>query len=311
MAKINIRNIDQILLNVVPIERRFDSEGDLALHPKVSKMYVKQGYDAAPKSKEEAETRGQKHFNGLMSSFIIINVYNQDNQTYVTADIAPTRYLIGQAMRDIMDSGDYTTDLIQEMSPDMANVSLIAPVKVKGQYFLLSQIKGKALGSGQAHSGLVAGNINAKYLNSVDPLSEALKNECSEELGMDLSYLDSTSIVFMVNERETGQVNFASVARNVDLKTVLNSYEASVRNKLPRNENLEVMALSILPVGGLALAPLEDGKDGLKNIICYHPTEEGLVERVEDRQTRPYSGAVLDYLSEPQNVKFLLEKAGF
>ncbi|MBW2999289.1 hypothetical protein KY339_01335 [Candidatus Woesearchaeota archaeon] len=312
MAKIGIKNIDSIKLNVIPLERRFDSEGDLAVDPRVAEMYVNKGHDLAPKSWGEAKILGVKHFNGLMSSFTRILVYRDPKETIVTADIAPTRYLIGQAMRDVVkESGGLTPENIKKLSPDMANVSLVAPVKVEGKYFLLSQIKGKALGSGQVHSGLVAGNVDAKYLDTPNPLTATLRNECSEEVGMDLSYLGPTSFIFMVDERETGQVNFACVAKEADLHQILNSYEAMTRHKISKHENLEVMALSVLPIAGLALVPLEEGKEGLKNITCYKPTAGGLEERVEDRTVRPYTQATVDYISHKENVKFLLEKAGF
>ena len=71
------------------------------------------------------------------------------------------------------------------------------------------------------------------------------------------------------------------------------------------------MALSILPVAGLALTPLENGNNGLHNITCYKPTINGLKEVVEDREVRPYTEAIIDYVADQKNVKFLLEKAGF
>ncbi len=310
MAKVCVKNIDKILLNVIPIERRFDSEGDLAIDSRVRDMYIKKGYESAPKSREEADARGIKNFNGLMSSFPRINVYTNGKETIVAADIAPTRYLIGQAARDIMKQSVYSEEEIQKMIPCMANVSVLTPIKKEGKYYLLSQIKGKAIGSGQILAAPVAGNVDAKYLNAVDPLTEALKNECSEEIGMDLSYLNSTSFVCMIDDGAGGR-NFASVARNANLQEILNSYESDTKRKLAKNEQLELMALSVLPVAGLALTPLEDGNNGLHNITCYKPTVDGLKEVVEDRGIRPYTEAVIDYVADQKNVKFLLEKAGF
>ena len=314
MAKVIVKNIDKILLNVIPIERRFDSEEDLAIDSRVKDIYIKKGYESAPKSREEADARGIKNFNGLMSSFPRINVYIDGKRTIVAADIAPTRYLIGQAMRDIMEhpayNKVYNKKQIQKMSPCMANVSVLTPIKKEGKYYLLSQIKGKAIGSGQILAAPVAGNVDAKYLNAADPLTEALKNECSEEIGMDLSYLNSTSFVCMIDDGAGGR-NFASVARNANLQEILNSYESDTKRKLAKNEQLELMALSVLPVAGLALTPLEDGINGLHNITCYKPSVDGLKEVVEDRGVRPYTEAIIEYIERPENVKFLLEKAGF
>jgi len=310
MAKVIVKNIDKILLNVIPIERRFDSEEDLAIDSRVKDMYIKKGYESAPKSREEADARGIKNFNGLMSSFPRINVYTDGKMKIVAADIAPTRYLIGQAARDIMKQDIYSEEEVQKMVPCMANVSVLTPIKKEGKYYLLSQIKGKAIGSGQILAAPVAGNVDAKYLTAADPLTEALKNECSEEIGMDLSYLNSTSFVCMIDDGAGGR-NFASVARNASLQEILTSYESDTKRKLAKNEQLELMALSVLPVAGLALTPLEDGINGLHKITCYKPTVDGLKEVVEDRGVRPYTEAVIDYVADQKNVKFLLEKAGF
>ena len=314
MAKIGIENIAEIQLNVLKDERTYNSN---TIHELVRKIYEEKGYDSAPKSRKEADELGVKNFNGLMSSFVSIEVKPNDAGNLVLATIAPTRYLVGQAMRDIMKEAKennivYMPEVIAALSPDMANVSLVAPVKINGEYFLLSQIKGKALGSGQVHTGLVAGNINAKYLRSYDnPLVATLQNECSEEIGMDLSSLNPSSFVYMVDERETGQVNFAAVAQNVDLDKVLENYEKLTKPKLTEEKKLEVMGLATLPVEGLALTPLEDGSDGLKGVTCYFPSKDGLEKKVEDRGVRPYTQATVDYLSKKENVKFLLEKAGF
>ena len=309
MAKIAIENIDDIQLNVLPLERRFDSVGDLAIHPLVKERYVNNGYNLAPKSRQEADARGQKHFNGLMSSFTRIHNYSDGKRNIVCVDIAPTRYLIGQARRDIVNTNKPDAETIEKLSPDMANVSLIAPIKLNGEYFLLSQIKGKALGSGQIHAGLVAGNIDAKYLRTENPLVAVLQNECSGELGINLSHLNSTSFVFMVDERETGQVNFAAIARNTDHQFVLSRYEADTKIKLAGEDKLEVQGLADLPIG-VALVPLESGELKLREkVTCYKPTSTGLVETRETREVRPYTQGTLDYLKK--NANFLLEKAGF
>ena len=312
MAKIGIENIAEIQLKVLKDERTYNSD---SIHELVRKIYEEKGYDSAPKSRKEADELGVKNFNGLMSSFVSIEVTPQEVGNLVIATIAPTRYLVGQAMRDVMKEAKenniiYTPEVIVDLSPDMANVSLVAPVKINGEYFLLSQIKGRALGSGQVHTGLVAGNINAKYLRYDNPLVATLQNECSEEIGMDLSSLNPSSFVYMVDERETGQVNFAAVAQNVDLDKVLENYEKLTKPKLTEEKKLEVMGLATLPVKGLVLTPLEDGSNGLKGVICYFPTKDGLEKKVEDRGVRPYTQATIDYLSKKENVKFLLEKAG-
>ncbi len=198
------------------------------------------------------------------------------------------------------------------MSPNMANVSLITPVKYKGEYFFVSQIKGKALGSGEIHVAPIAGNVDAKYIfqDYKDPLTLTLKNECSEEIGLDLSYLNSTSFVCGLDDGAAG-INFVSVSQNVKLDSILESYSALSKQKLIKNEELELKALSLLKISGLTLIPLENNRKEILNAICFYPSENGLIQKIENKTVRPYAEAISEYISKPENVTFLLEKAGF
>lgn len=313
MPQVLFENISEIKLNVIPIERRFDSEGDLSIDEKVRETYIEKKYDSMPKTEEEADARGLKVFNGLMSSFPRIAYYSDGKSNIVAADIAPTRYLIGQAMRDIIKQDELSEEEIRRMSPNMANVSIIVPVRYKGQYYLVSQIKGKALGSGEILAALVAGNVDGKYLfqNPKNPLIEALKNECSEEIGMDLSYLNSTSFICGLDDGAAG-INFVSVAKEANLDEILNSYAALTKQKIAKNEELELMALSMLKVSGLALTPLEkNNRFEAQNVLCFYPNVNGLRETVENRVVRPYTESIAHYLSNQRNVHFILDKAGF
>jgi hypothetical protein len=312
VAYISIGNIDRILLNVTQLERTFDTEGPLAIHPTVAAMYVSKDYATAPCSAQEARALGQRadEFNGLKCSFYRITSTQKDGRTIVTADIAPTRYLFSKAMRDVVKEGDYSLADMHAMTPNMAHVSLVVPVRFNGQYHLLSQIKGKALGEGQIHAGLAAGHVEAHHLNQCNPLVAALQDEVSEEIGLDLSRLDHTSFVYVVDEAELGTVNFASVAQLVDVDKVLAAYETSIRGKLPGK--LEVNGLAVLPIAGLTFVPLERPLD---EVVCYKPTLDGLVASKEakdwKKDLRPYTQATLEYVREPANLRSLLQKAGF
>ena len=155
-------NISKIELNMIGIERKYDSEGNLAVDSLIREMYVKKEYCLTPKSTEEARVKGLKFFNGLMSSVPRLNIYlDQFGQAIVCADVAPTRYMVGQAMRDVVNEGKFKDKAIQKMSPRMLNVSLIVPVELNNKYYLLSQIKGHTLSSGKIHAALVAGNVDA------------------------------------------------------------------------------------------------------------------------------------------------------
>ncbi|MFH1588982.1 MAG: hypothetical protein ABIB43_00245 [archaeon] len=309
--------IDEVQIIAFDIERTLNSKEHFKFHPKVIETYLKKGYDERPKSKEEAEKRGEKGFNGLTSSFPVMEFHKRDNKTWFYGYINPTRYLFGEAFRDLMKEENYSKKEINAMSPNMANVSLIAPVKIDGKYFIFSQIKGDALGSGQVHAGYVAGNIAGKHVmkeyeeKTERLLINALKQETYEEAGMNLSSMDSTAPAYFVDERETGQVNLASVVRNANVDSMLKSYEAQTIEKLLKAEKLEVNGIAMLPILGVSLIPIE-GRHNVENIVSYRPTTNGLVKTVENRGIRPYTRIVLEHLAESKdNVKSLLEKAGF
>lgn len=313
MPKVLFENISEIKLNVIPLERKFNSEGDLSIDSKVRDLYVQKRYDEMPKTEEEADAKGLNTFNGLTSSFPRISCYSDGKSNIIAADIAPTRYLIGQAMRDIMKQDKISEEEIRRMSPNMANISLIVPVKYKGQYFLVSQIKGKAIGSREVLASPVAGNVDAKYLyeNPKNPLTEALRKECFEEIGMDLSYLNPTSFVCGIDDGAAG-INFVSVAKGAKLDAILNSYFELTKQKIAKNEKLELMALSLLRVGELKLILLEEGdRFEAQDVICFYPNVDGFRETVENRVVRPFTEAIVHYLSNKKNVHFILDKAGF
>lgn len=330
MANIGIENIREVQLTVDRDERTFDSE---TIHPLVREMYLRKGFDRHPKDKAERDTfntsirQGNlslkdalkdadkkplfKGWNGLMSSCSSIQTEYTDQGNVVKVTIAPTRYLLREAMEAVWMTGSYSPEQTAAMSPDMVGTSLVVPVKVEGQYYILSQIKGDALGSGQIHTGLVAGGVDAKLLSGRDPLLASLRQETLEEMGINLNDLDHGSFVYMVDERETGQVNFAALAKNADYQFILQRYEADTKRRIAAGEKLEVSALANLPVYGIALVPLENGKLGIRNIQCFFPTEHGLERKIDDREIRPYTQATIDYLSKAENVRFMLEKAGF
>lgn len=309
MARITLDRISDIDITTIPHERTLQTREEGALHSLIRDRYEEAGYGLLPKNAEEAAARGQKHFNGLTSSFPSIRTYKSEDEVVVAADIMPTRYLVGQAARDVVAQKQLSFEQAQHISPQMANVSLLVPVKIDGEYGLLGQIKGNTLGGGQLHAALAAGNINAKYLSSTNPMVAALQEETSEEVGMNLSSLDSTAFVFMIDEAETGQVNFASVARGADITNILNAYDASVRKKLGNQEKLEVAALATLPIAALAFVPLEKG-NGLANTRLYVPTANGLEERVDTVVVRPYTQAAVEFMRAPESRTYLLEKAG-
>jgi len=315
MAKIGIENIHEIRLTSLTDERTSDHA---SIAPEVTAMYAEKGSDAAPRTEDEALAIGQKNYNALKSSFTEIKVVQEGGNTIVEATIAPTRYLVGAAMRNIVEAHgleNITEADIQRMSPDMANVSLLVPVKHEGQWYMLAQIKGSieagdVLGSGAIHTGLIAGNVEGEYVLQQDgnPLLRSLYKETWEEMGIDFNQLDTTSFVYLVDERETGQVNFAAVARNADMDQILSAYEADCKTKLAEGRKLEAAGLALVPVEGAHLVPFK-GQQILEGITVYKPRESGLEIVTEDRKVRPYTEGTVAYLNDKRNVASLLEKA--
>jgi len=312
MASIIVSDIDELISLVFPEERTANSSGELGLDERLVKIYNEKGYDSKPKTEKEADLIGEKHFNGLQSSIPYFSVSETNGKKIVVAHLAPTRYLFGQAMKDFTKTHpDVSQEVINEISPKMANVSLLVPVKEGKQYFLLAQIKGKAVGSGQIQAALVAGGVNYQDLQSENPFLNALKHEVSEEVGLDLSYLKPTSFLYLVDERKIGNLNFVAVAEGQRIDDILTVYESLTKKELQQGKNLEVMALSQLDIAGLSLIPVEGGHK-LEDCLSYFPSENGLTSRRESRTVRPYTEAIVNYLKQDQkNVKTLLKRAGF
>ncbi|PIN75439.1 hypothetical protein COV18_03420 [Candidatus Woesearchaeota archaeon CG10_big_fil_rev_8_21_14_0_10_37_12] len=324
MAGTLIDQIDDVRLTVLENERLFTSD---TIHPTVREKYEQNGYDQQPKSKAERDERGLKGgWNGLNSSFTELKLDTSSGRRVLVATIAPTRYLVGEAMRAVvanMKNQGYSPDEIAKYasnaSPNMANVSVVCPVKHNGEHHLLAQIKGADnLGGGEIHTGLVAGNVDVKFLARhngqlvyTNPLASALQREALEEMGLSLKQIGYTGFDHLVDERITGQVNLAAVAQGIELETVLHAYDAHAKKVFEGGKTPEVQGLTALPMQGLTLVPLEGGRFALDDIVWYLPTKDGLKEQKDRRTVRPYTEATLAYIADPDNKKHLLEKAGF
>jgi hypothetical protein len=310
MANITQSNIDNIILNIKNEERTVNTTGAQAFDHRLIEMYKRQGYNLKPKNSKEADAMGEKNFNGLSTSFSNIQVNKENGKKIVTLDIAPMRFLFKKAMEQLNNEQKLSLEQRIGISPQQANVSLIAPFKQNGNYFLLGQVKGKADGSGQIHAGLVAGGIDYSALQTADPMVTALRQECLEELGMDLNSLNSSSFSYILDESELGGLNFGSVASNVDINNILQAYDNSIKNKFLSSE-LEVQALASFPMAGISVIPLENGIRGLNNVDIYLATENGIQTKKETRGIRPYSESVIDFVQNKKNLYSILEKAGF
>ncbi len=298
MAIVSIGKISSVKVNAISEERGL--EGKMAFDKRILDMYKAKGYDGAPKTKEESVARGVKGFNGLSSSVVELE---RNNLKYgwenLTVHLAPARYLYSQAMRDYVKENKLGIEEMQRISPKMANVSLLVPIGYGNSYYLLAQVKGEALGQGQILAALAAGGVDAKHLSGEkNPLIAALKAECSEEVGLDLTTVNSESFAFFVDEYELGNVNFAAVAMRVELQQILDAYDKSARAKLANKEKLEVAGLALLPIQGQ-----------LGEVKCFFPSPTGLQEKMEKREVRPYTLAVREHLANGENLNILLNKA--
>ena len=317
MARI-ITLINNLQLIRIPQERDERSIGELALDTRVVDRYVEAGYAQQPKSKEEAKERGVKGWNGLNTSLVNYHIYSLPGQNIVVATLAPTRYLFRQAMEDLVQQGGLTEEDILKMSPNLTGSSLLVVGKQNQSPVLISQVKGNALGSGEVHAALAAGGMPGHYVTNTqtypDPITAGLTKEAVEEIG---TSFDSHKIAphFLVGEEETGQSNFANLLFGVlDLTDVLHTYENSVKKYLSIDNNknkLEVAGISILPLDR-PLFTIKNGERILADVVSYTPSEKGTLERtIQDRRMRPYTQAVLDYLTQEPHLESMLRTIGF
>lgn len=322
MAYIEYDNLKSLIvkpINNLSVIRDHKYSGKNALHPVVAKRYAER-YDSEPKTKEEATKLGVKGFNGLNTSYIDFCIAKSEiNKGELTLSMMPTYFHTMSAFKDLEGTGNYSDKELMEMTPKMANVSLLTIVKDGGKYFALTQIKGTAVdiraGPGQFQGALAAGGVKTKYMRNENPLISNLKMECSEEIGLDLSTLGPTSIAYGINEFGLGNYNFQFVPQCADLANLINTYSVNVQKKVVSEktpiEKLEVSGLGLIPLeGGISI-----GNDlTLQNIRCYIPNPNGtLDELILTKPARPLLWAQISagvYVN-PSKAKYLLEKAGF
>ena len=239
MAFTFAKNLDELLWTVVPYERDINTKGELAFHPSIVEMYNKKGYDLEPKTRADADALGKLNFNGHVASIIgYPRSYEHNGKLVLSVDLAPTRYLWGQAMKDYVKQFKPTLEEMKLLSPFLANTSIIAPCIFEGVPSLMSAVKGKAVGEGEVHAALSAGVIDYADLSSKNPFLNGKSRELFEEIGYPLSRLQSTAPAFAIDERELGGINFPSYATVVDPYDILHVFERNTKAKLWRMKEL-------------------------------------------------------------------------
>lgn len=292
MAKLVNDRISEVRFVIIPGERTFDSP---TVHPKLREMYEKMGYPDSPKAAYEAITRGSPEYNGLVGSCVSIRTYGD----IVAVDFMATRFFLGKAVRDL--AKEIGSEAAGKCSPNIANVGLLVPTMFRKEPVIIGQVKKKATGMGQIHSLLVGGSIKAKNLMSPNPMVISLKEEALEEVAMNLSLISSTSFALMFDEREVGYVNFTSIAKEIEMDTILGAYSHSINTK----------SCGELEVGGLAVIPILNPESVYDGIEIFEPDGKGGgVWKKEKRGLRPLTQATIDWLKSKKNQNRLIKMAG-
>lgn len=285
------------------IELEFkNDEESFPVSKAVRDHYVARGFDKEPKSRAEADAANKRDFNGLAVGAISWAI----DDRVLSLELAPVRYLFRAAYGELVEAGKFNFTEQGLYSPAITGTAIVAPVIVDGRPYLLSQIKGKAVGSGEVHAGLVSGGIKGKALSRADPLVETLRGETKEEIGLAVSKLRASDFCYFMDERETGHLSIYAVARGLVLDDFLSQYEAITKNRLAHDKKPEVMGVANLPVQGLALTALDSNRDVMR---CYFPSLNGLEIKEEPRDLRPPSVAWRKYLSDQNNLAMLLGRA--
>ena len=323
-ARVRPEQFQGIVLNVIKGERTLEG-----MHPEIIETHAREGFAERPKSKqelvqritdmqdagaaaEEIETVRKQGFNGLSSSIVGGFIVDADLRLRATAQA--TRYLVGRACSKAVSDGLIQRHEAELHSPNMLNVSAVAVVKKDGKYFLLSQIKGDALGSGQIHGAICAGGVDGKALLEDDPLAHALQNEAIEELGIQLSGITSEDFCFLIGEDQIGMVNAGCVVA-VDYEEVFFNFSQNINDAYLNNEKPEVAGLSLLGIPkGLVLFPLEGGGNAIERAECLLPkfTSGGvsLEQSSQTRGVRPYTLAMARMFADRETTKKIIERAG-
>lgn len=291
-------------------ERNENSIDEHRLHPELVNRYVQAGYPYVPTTPEKAAEHGQKHFNGLASSFYNIQALHTEQGVDLKMDHAPVRYLFAEAMRRIVENNELLVDEQKARSPHLANVASLAPIRFKDRFYLISQIRGKATHSGFLHGALSGGGITGAMVGEKDVLENTLRKEFGEELGSQtatyLASLCSFTPKLFFGEYEMGLVNLTGILPQVDLETVLHHFETFTRDQDP--ETLETSGLGLIPLDNGARQLIETGR--LSSVATYRPGKNGLEPHEEELPVIPYGHALIDWIQDEENKQYLIEQAG-
>lgn len=276
--------------------RRRERELDLSeLDPRLARKFHAEGYDRLAAR------------NDLGYSYIDFQLHALgDGKEVVQGELAPCSFYVKLAyMGLISDNGDAM--LADLPSPRMANVGLMAPIRYQAQPFLLAQIKGKAIDRNQLLIAAAAGKVDTTDTVDSDPFMAALERELNEELGIAAGELDISPFHYVVSEWESGNINHTCLARNANLNRLLDRFLARTEQALEIDSdpaNLEVTALALVPLNGLACGP------SLEDAVTFTPRDGDIRTSIESYRLTRYTTAIIRHLQSSDNRSCLLERAG-
>ena len=281
------------------VERSMTDGGPISIHPDVVATYFQRRYDARPKTEEEAHLRGERDFNGIVSSFVTQYRTIEHDGLHLEGELFTTRFFVGRAYRDLVSSGRYTLEQLEERSPTLTGVQLLMPVKRDDTYHLLAQVC-DVRKAGTLACSSVGGHVDGRHMQHSDPLLAALSDEIQEEIGLTIDDVDLTPFCYLVEERSLGHMGFLTIAKMADLNLVLTEYEAFGKRMFAEGKQMEANALALIP---LDVFP--------ESVELYRASAKGLLHQEEEQSCHPLSQIVIEYLQEKENKKRLLELAGF
>ncbi len=205
---------------------------------------------------------------------------------------------------------------LEKENPLILGIGVYAVVRYEGKPHLMLQIKGNAIGSGQLHSGLVAGGVSiAEFSSSASPedmLLSATKRQAKEEIGLSLEDKNLGGPSLLRLENATGNIGFGYILNGFSGTDIIDAYGEHVRQRLIASSDDTAAGVALMPAEGVVMISLDGGSPALSTRKEIIVTQEGIktVSPDSSRALRPAGQGYLAALSEPDFVQNLLEIAG-
>lgn len=292
MAKVLYDNIIEMSVKIIQEERKYDSKD---LPEILVKKYLEKGYEKCPTTYEGAKEVGDINYNGLKVS-LLSSEYSSGKLDMI---LQPTRFLIGQAMRDLYKE---SPELMEKVTPlNIVNVSVLTPVMYNNECVLIGHVRANSTGIGQIQIPLAGGGVEADSLGSINCLWDSLKREVEEEIGLDAAIFKLYPEHLFIEEKEVGNCNICSITEGLKIETILEKWLDLIKGKEERD--IEAPALAVIP--------LQNIERVYEDVEILYPNEnfDGVISKREKRVFRPLSKAILDWIIKDEKNKEKLIKA--